>query len=407
MVNAATNERADRRPRPPRGHGQDLDDDRKPSWAGILSLCLGIFAIVMSEFLPASLLLRISADLRVSVGAAGQAVSVTALSAAVSALFIAAVLPRADRRRVTLGLTLLAAVSDVLVAAAPDLLAVLAARVLLGVALGGFWVMATAMAAQLVPPDHVGRALTVVNAGVSAATVAAVPLGAWLGGVWGWRPVFVLGAGAAAAALVVQASSLPSVTPAAVGGLRAVAAVMRSGTVLVGLGAVLLVFSGHFGGFTYLRPAVGDLMAIGNTGFAAVLVVLGLAGFVGTAVSGPVADRAPRVGVLAFPALVGLGMLLAGLLGGTTVGLYAAVTVWGLGFGGVPTTVMSWGARTQPSRLEQIGGVVVTVCSVGITIGAVAGGVLVDVVSPVAPLLAGGAAALAGALVLSAARTRG
>jgi predicted MFS family arabinose efflux permease len=73
--------------------------------------------------------------------------------------------------------------------------------------------MATAMAAQLVPADHVGRALTVINSGVAAATVAAVPLGAWLGGVWGWRGVFLLAAGVAVLALIVQAATLPSVAP--------------------------------------------------------------------------------------------------------------------------------------------------------------------------------------------------
>ena len=66
-------------------------------------LGLGIFAIVMSEFLPASLLTPMADDLRVSEGTAGQAVSVTALAAALSALLISVVLPRVDRRRVMIG----------------------------------------------------------------------------------------------------------------------------------------------------------------------------------------------------------------------------------------------------------------------------------------------------------------
>ena len=112
--------------------------DTPASWAGVVSLGLGIFAIVMAEFLPASLLPRIAGDLAVSTGAAGQAVSVTAFAAALSALLISVVLPRADRRRVKIGLTLLAAVSSLIVALAPNLAVLLAARLLLGVALGGF-----------------------------------------------------------------------------------------------------------------------------------------------------------------------------------------------------------------------------------------------------------------------------
>jgi predicted MFS family arabinose efflux permease len=370
------------------------------SWAGVVSLSLGVFAIVMSEFLPASLLPVIAGDLRVSEGTAGQAVSITAFAGALSALLLAVVLPRVDRRRVMIGLTVLAAVSDLLVALAPSFYVLLAARLLLGVALGGFWAMAAALAARLVPPDHVGRALTVINSGVAAATVAAVPFGAWLGGVWGWRGVFLVAAGVALLALVVQAATLPSVAPGTASGIRALGSVLRSGVVLGGLLAVLLIFGGHFIGFTYVRVAAESLSGIDSGGFAVLLLVFGVAGLTGTVLAGPVADRAPQVGVLGFPAVLGLGLVLMYLTGGSLVGLFVAAAVWGLGFGGVPTTVLSWGARTEPTRLEQMGGLIVTVCNIGIALGAAVGGVLVDGISASTPLLVGGVAAIVGAVML-------
>ncbi|MCL2732428.1 MAG: MFS transporter [Actinomycetia bacterium] len=377
---------------------------RESSWAAVASLGLGIFAIIMSEFLPASLLPRMAAGLGVNTGEAGQAVSVTAFSAALSALLISVVLPRADRRRVMIGLTLMAAVSDVIVACAPDLAVLLSARILLGMALGGFWAMATAMAAHLVHPHHVGRALTVINSGVSVATIAAVPLGTWLGEIWGWREVFLLGAAVAVLALLAQASVLPGVAPTASSGLRALGSVLRSRIVLAGLAAILLIFSGHFSAFTYLRPAAESLSGIGGGIFAVLLLVFGVALFLGTAVSGPLADRAPRAGMVLFPGVLGAGMLLMFATGGSTVGLFVAAAVWGFGFGGVPTTLMSWGSRTRPTQLEQIGGVLVTASNVGITVGAVVGGVLVDVATDSTPLLVGGLAAIAGTALLSALR---
>ncbi|MEU4250427.1 MFS transporter [Amycolatopsis sp. NPDC026612] len=371
-----------------------------PSWTGVVSLSLGIFAIVMSEFLPASLLPVIAGDLRVSEGTAGQTVSSTAFAAVLSALLISVVLPRADRRRVMIGLTLLAAVSNLIVALAPNVYVLLGARLLLGMAIGGFWAMATAMAAKLVPADHVGRALTIINSGVAAATVAAVPLGAWLGGVWGWRGVFLLAAGVAVLAVIAQAATLPSVAAEAASALGAFAAVLRSGVVLAGLFALLLAFGGHFTGFTYVRIAAQGLSGIDSAGFAMLLVVFGVAGLLGTVLSGPVADRAPRAGMLLFPAVLGAGMLMMYLTGGSFVGLFVAAAVWGFGFGGVPTTVLSWGARTEPVRLEQIGGLIVMVCNIGIALGAVGGGLLVDGVSAGTPLAVGGVAAVVGAAVL-------
>jgi predicted MFS family arabinose efflux permease len=374
------------------------------SWAAVASLSLGILAIVMSEFLPASLLPRIADDLRVSEGAAGQSVTVTAIAGAMSALFIAVVLPRADRRRVMLGLTALAIVSDLAVALAPNLAVLLCARVLLGVALGGFWAMATSMAAHLVPADRIGRALTVINAGVSVAAVAAVPLGAWLGEVWGWRGVFLLGAGLGVLALAIQAVTLPSVAAPASSGLSVLAATLRSRTVVLGLAGILLVFGGHFGGYTYIRPVTESMSDIDAGGLAALLLVFGVASVVGTLVSGPLADRALRAVVLVFPAAVAGGMLLMLATSGSTFGLYAAAALWGLGFGGVPTAVLSWGAKTDPDRLEQIGGLIVTVCNIAIAVGAVIGGLIIDHTADSTPLLVGGIAAICGGVVITSLR---
>ncbi|MCQ1950407.1 MFS transporter [Arthrobacter sp. zg-Y859] len=375
--------------------------DKTASWGGVVSLGLGIFAIVMSEFLPASLLPRIAGSLDVSVGAAGQSVTMTAVAAVFSALFIAVVLPRTDRRRVMISLTALAILSNVLVALAPGLFVLLSARLLLGVALGGFWAMATAMAAHLVPADHLGRALTVINAGVAVATIVAVPLGAWLGEIWGWRAVFFIAAIVAALALLVQAATLPAVRPTGVSGLRALGSTLRSGVVVVGLVAVLLVFGGHFGGFTYIRPAAETVSGIDAGGLAVLLLVFGAASVLGTLLSGPLADRALRAAVFLFPAVLGLGMLVMLLAGESITGLFTGAALWGFGFGGIPTAVLSWGARTVPTRLEQIGGLIVTVCNIAIAVGASVGGVLVDGAGATYALTVGGIAAIVGALILT------
>ena len=371
------------------------------SWAGVGSLSLGIFAFIIAEFLPASLLPGIADGLNVSTGAAGQAVSATAFAAVASALFLSVVLPRADRRWVMMGLTLLAVVSNLLVAMAPSLATVMLARLLLGAALGGFWAMATAVAAQLVHESHLGRALTVISSGVALGTVVAVPLGAWLGEFWGWRGTFVLGAGIAGIALAAQAITLPHVTPPATGGLRALGGVLRSGTVVAGLFGIVLIFSGHFGGFTFIRPAVDAIAGLGPGSFAGLLIVFGVTNFLGTLLAGPLADRSLRAGLFLFPATLAAGMFVLYTMGGHGFVLVLAIALWGFGFGGVPTTVLTWGAHTEPTRIEQVSGVIVSVCNLAIATGAAAGGVIVDRQSATAPLIAGAIAVIAGGLLLT------
>src|SRR5690606_12662777 len=112
------------------------------AWGSVVTLSFGIAMLVASEFLPASVLPALAADVGVTEGTAGLAVAATAVAGAFTAPSIAVLLPRADRRRVLLGLLAAAVVSNLAVAVAPSFAVVLVGRLLLGVAIAGFWSLA-------------------------------------------------------------------------------------------------------------------------------------------------------------------------------------------------------------------------------------------------------------------------
>ena len=218
--------------------------DEKPAWGAVFSMTLGVFGLVTAEFLPASLLTPMAADLRVTEGAAGQAVTATAAMALVASLLIAPATRRLDRRRVLLGFSFLLIVSNLLVAFAPSLPVLLGARLLLGGALGGFWAMATAVVMRLVPATAIPRALSILFSGVSAATVLAAPVGSYLGDVLGWRDVMLIAAAVGALALVVQFATLPSLAPSGSARLSTLVEVAMRPGIGIALVAVALVFTG-------------------------------------------------------------------------------------------------------------------------------------------------------------------
>lgn len=60
----------------------------RPAWRAVWSLGLGVFGLIIAEFLPASLLTPMAASLGVSEGVAGQSVTATALVALVTGLLV-------------------------------------------------------------------------------------------------------------------------------------------------------------------------------------------------------------------------------------------------------------------------------------------------------------------------------
>lgn len=379
---------------------------RPTAWLAVVSLGLGIFTLVASEFLPASLLSPIAADLGITEGAAGQLVTATSIIGIIGGPLVVSALPRVNRRWVMAGLTTLAIASNVLVALAPVFGLMLASRLLLGIAISGFWAMSLAVTAQIVPADHLGRAMTIVNAGVSLATIAAVPAGAYFGELLGWRAVFLLAAGAGVLTLAAQLATLPSIPPSGAPGFRTLVQTARTPVVALGILAIVLIAGGHFMGFTYLRPAFETIDGLTPALLAMLLVVYGVASFIGNLVAGPLADRRLQVLVIGAPVAIGMATVLFALVGTNLALAFVTVFVWGAGFGAVPTMVQTWIARVAPERLESAGGLVVAAFQIAITIGAAVGGLLVDSVGVQTALIGGGIAVVLGAGVLSSARVR-
>jgi DHA1 family purine ribonucleoside efflux pump-like MFS transporter len=356
----------------------ESEERSEPAWGAVVSLALGVFGLVTAEFLPASLLTRLAQDLGITEGAAGQAVTATAVVGAIAAPTMAIVTKRLDRRLVMWGLTVLLIVSNLLAAFASSLPVLLAARVVLGIALGGFWSMSAAMAMRLVPMRLMPRAMSIILTGVSVATVTAAPVGAYVGDIWGWRTAFMIAAVVGALALLVQIATIPRLPPAGVASFRTLLEVMKRPTIRAALLVVLLVASGHFAGFTYVRPFLETVPALDIETISLVLLAYGIGGFFGNFAGGFMAERSLKIAVGLAPLLIAVAALLLLIVGASPVVAAIAVAAWGFAFGAVPVGLQTWLVRAAPDQAESAGGLMVATFQVAIALGAVFGGLLVD-----------------------------
>ncbi|PAQ09023.1 MFS transporter [Mesorhizobium temperatum] len=356
----------------------ETDERAEPAWGAVISLALGVFGLVTAEFLPASLLTPLAQDLGVTEGTAGQAVTATAVVGAIAAPTMAIITKRLDRRVVMWGLTVLLILSNLVAAFASSLPVLLIARIMLGISLGGFWSMSAAMAMRLVPMRLMPRAMSIILTGVSVATVCAAPVGAYVGDIWGWRTAFMIAAVVGALALLVQIATLPKLPPAGVASVRTLLEVMKRPMIRVALLVVLLVASGHFAGFTYVRPFLEKVPALDIETISLVLLAFGIGGFFGNFAGGFIAERSLKTAVGLAPLLIAVAAALLLTLGASPIVAAIAVAAWGFAFGAVPVGLQTWLVRAAPDQAESAGGLMVATFQVAIALGAVFGGLLVD-----------------------------
>lgn len=350
-----------------------------PAWGAVVSMALGVFGLVTAEFLPASLLTPIAAELGITEGAAGQAVTATAVVGMVASLLITSTARRVDRRHLMMFFSALLILSNLMVAAAPGLGLLLIGRVLLGIALGGFWAMSTAIVIRLVPLSAVPRALSIIFSGVSAATIVAAPLGSYLGELAGWRSVFVLTSGIGLVTLAMQAITLPKLPATGTTSLRTIGNVLTRPGIAWGLIAATLVFGGHFAFFTYLRPYLEADIGVSIEGVSTILLGFGLANFAGTLFAGTIIARSLRLTLTLMPLALGTMALVIVTASPSLTGASIIIALWGFVFGTVPVSWSSWLARTIPDEAESAGGLLVASIQFAIAMGAAIGGIMFDV----------------------------
>ncbi|KQO05977.1 MFS transporter [Sphingomonas sp. Leaf242] len=353
-----------------------------PAWGAVYAMTLCTFVLVASEFMPVSLLSPIAADLHLTAGQAGQAIAISGLFAMIASLALGRLINGIDRRLVLLGLTALLIVSGAVVACAPTYAMLMLGRAILGIAIGGFWSMSAAIAMRLVPAESVPKALAMLNGGNALATVIGAPLGSFLGGLIGWRGAFFCVVPIAIAATAWQALALPSLPAERRVGGSGMLVLLRRRTVLLGLAGAVLLFMGQFALYTYLRPFLEQVTRVGLGTLSTLLLVVGVAGFIGTTLIGRLIGRQIHLLLAAIPAIMAL--VAVGLaIFGTSVAIVAVLlAVWGFVATVAPVGWWTWLTRAAPDHPEAGGGLMVAVVQFAIMSGATIGGLAYDATGP-------------------------
>nr|WP_095180280.1 MFS transporter [Pseudomonas sp. Irchel 3F6] len=348
-------------------------------WSGVFAMTLCVFALIASEFMPVSLLTPMATDLHISEGLAGYGIAISGAFAVLTSLTITRLAGSMDRKRLLLLLTALMCASGLVVGLAPNYTVYMIGRALIGVVIGGFWSMSAALAMRLVPSASVPKALAIFNGGNALATVVAAPLGSYLGSVIGWRGAFFCLIPVALIALLWQWISLPAL-PAAPREASAANgfALFKSRRVAFGMLGAGLFFMGQFVLFTYLRPFLETVTRVDVSVLSMILLVIGVAGFIGTVVIGSVLKKGLYRVVIAIPLLMAMIAVALIGMGSSVVATFVLLGLWGLIATAAPVGWWSWLARTLPDDAEAGGGLMVAVVQLSIASGSTVGGLLFD-----------------------------
>jgi predicted MFS family arabinose efflux permease len=347
------------------------------------ALTLSAFAIGTTEFVIVGLIPTIAASLGVTLPSAGLLVSLYALGVAVGAPVLTALTGRVPRKHLLLGLMALFTCGNLLAWLAPGYAALMAARVLTGLAHGVFFSIGSTIATSLVPKEKAASAIALMFTGLTVALVTGVPLGTFIGQHFGWQATFlavsVLGVIAIAGSALLVPHDIAGSPPA---GLATQLAVLKKPRLLLVYAMTTLGYGGSFVAFTFLAPILQQVAGFSASMVGLVMLLYGASVAAGNIWGGKLADRHGPVRALQLVfALLAAVLLVLAFTAPHKLAVLATVLAWGaVAFGNVPALqvyVVQRAERDAPRAVDVASGLNIAAFNVGIALGAWGGGIIV------------------------------
>ncbi|TDF94759.1 MFS transporter [Paenibacillus piri] len=257
----------------------------------IYLLAFGLFVMVTAEIVVAGILGMIAQDTKVSIGIAGQLVTVFAAVIAVGTPILISLTSKMERKKLLLLSFFVFIVGNLLAFFSPNFTVLMASRIVQAASVGVFAVVALTVGSSIAAPERRGNAIGIIVMGASTALVVGVPLGTLIGEYWGWRSVFMFTSILAVLSTIGIAASVPKFESQESVSIKKQLAALRDRRLISGLLITFFWVAGYQIMFTYISPFLQEAAGLNISQISAALFICGIFAVIGSRIGGYGADR--------------------------------------------------------------------------------------------------------------------
>jgi len=251
----------------------------------ISTICVGLVELIVGGILP-----QIAQDLNISIGTAGQLITVFALIYAFSGPVLLALTAKMERKRLYMLSLFVFFIANVMAYVSPNFTMLMAARILTAMSTALIIVLSLTITAKVVEPAHRAKALGFIYMGISSSLVLGVPLGIMISEAFGWRVLF-LGIGVLSiGSMALIYFFLDRIQPDQVTPLREQIKALANPKIAGAHLACLFMLAGHYTVYAYFTPFLESELGLSPYWISIFYFLFGLSAVGGGAFGGALAD---------------------------------------------------------------------------------------------------------------------
>lgn len=343
----------------------------------IYIMALGAFGIITTEFGIIGIMPAIAKHFQVSIDTAGWLLSGFALTIALTGPF-AVLLTSSINRKLMMCLVLFTFVlSNILSAISPNFTVLMIARIIPAFLHPVFWAVATVAASKQVEPKDAPKAVSVVLAGLSVATVLGVPITTYVAELINWQASFVVSGVINLIAFVALMAFVPSMPVTEKQSVKSQLVILSKGQMWVNLIATMVMIAGIFATYSYLAEYLGKISSMNGKEISLMLLLFGTTGIAGNWLTGLALSKNVLLTTRFFLLSLITVHVLAYIFGGLFIPMTAIVGIWGFIHTGGFLIGQTRSTSEAPEAPELAASLMVSFGNAGITLGTFLGGIII------------------------------